>query len=673
MASSRRNYQGLSITEMLIALAITSAFLLTFINGTIYSAQVGAEQRALGKLRQDVEIAAELIKHDTHLSNTNGILFYPANASCYTAISLPQSVPDADGFLTFSSSLISWGRTVIYHLYTHDGKTDLRKTTFSSFQSDSTTRQTQLDNVVANGDGSAGPGGAYTTTTIFSSDTISLAITPPRATFDGYAAQTEISEPVSFGSLVLSAGNHAISFIVTGANAASTGYGIGVDYIALSTSISGGSGKREAEALLPATTSSGTTTTEYLNSPWSGNAHVQYLAPGVDSYVTFTTYYDMWMESNFDKFTHSDTAVYGSNPCLSVASREDQSLHPAWKAQVQTDDTIGGANYIIASSKTYRCVASGSKIQRNGDMIRVMFSAGDSGSLTISSAYFGVRSLSTGNFSAAPTRLYFDNGSGEPAVGSIANPGVNVGITIPAGSFAWTNWFTYTLASPSANDFLISFCAAGSATSWTDPASSTQSYAVDGDHAADMTLSGPTTSSQTIAAEQIAGWAASGTATSPIFDTKLAAPVYNQLVWTPTLPGTSTVHFKVRSSASSDMSGAADWASVSAITATPGSLSGTVSNLRYLQYQAIFQTAAPYTAAYPTVDDVKIDWPGQTALVEMSGVFTKKPNYGVFKVQVDGTDPVKVLECELSASSVVHGKTLSCVMKLEELPANTGK
>lgn len=660
----------------MVSLLASGVLLVSILATLYYSAKVGQDENARGQLRINMEKALEMMKHDVHLSNSNGILFYPTNAASYTAISIPIAKPSTSGFLTFSGGFISWNATSIYHLYTTGGKTELRRTVFSSYQTNPTTRQTQLNNVVANGDGRAGPG-SYTTTTVYSSDGgTALTIYPQFATFDGYASQTSRSEYTSFGSVQLSPGTHTITFTVTSKNGASSGYKMGLDSFVLSPS----GCQREAEALLPVSNSSGkSVVTEDMSAfsgSWGGNYHVEYQSTAAGDYFSLPAYYDLWLESNFDQMTHNSTAVYGPDPNLSVATREDQSLLPAWKAQTQTSDITGGLEYQSTSVETIRSVINGAQIQRQGNMMRIKFSAGSSGSgLQISGACFGIGDPATGSFIGGTTPLYFSNsplpiGSQDP-VGVITSSGP-LDAVIPPNNYIWTNWFPCSIVSPDPYDYLVSFVTtSGSvAATWTHATGTTQSFVVNGNHLNEPSLSSPNTYSQLIGVEQVATWIAQGTATSQIYDTKMDNPIFNQISWVSTLPGASTVSIRILNSDNADMSGAT-WSGP--IATSPAALGAYTANGRYIQFQTTLTTASPYTANYPKIDNVKIDWPGDTALVEVSGVYTKRPNYGIFKVQIDGSDPVKALEFQLSSSMTVKGKTFNLTLKSEERPGNTGK
>ena len=665
--------RGFSLLEALIALAIGGVFLTSVLSTWFYSTKSWKQESVKSKLRYDIEKAMEKLKEDIRLSDGNGILFYPSTASNYTAVSLPTATPDSSGFLTVDENTgIVWDKTIIYHVYDSSGIKELRRTTIDSFNTSASARQSQLNQVVE--DGSYDSNAA--TTPLIQAEDVILSISPTSTTFDGYAPSAQPSSNTSFGNKRLSSGTHEIKFRVTGKNENSSGYQMGIDRLSLTPS----GGSQEVEALTVSAHSGGSPVSEdmtpyYLNGLWGGNYQMAYASGAVGNYVQFQTYYDQWLESNFASVTHSNTEVKNTNPVLSVSSRENQGLNPAWQAEAQT--LIDKAdNPASLGNKTIRNIILGSSITKSGQMVRFKFTASSSGDLTINSAYFGPQSSGTANFSSSPLQLYFNNGTvaegGEDGVGAVGSVGP-ASITIPAGQHAWTNWFEYPISFPSPTDYLVSFSigSSGNESYWNAP-SGTNSYLENGDTATttwDVTDSGYASDTGIHAAEELSAWINSGTATSQIYDTKLTAPAFSELSWQAN--GTGVYSVKVRSSSDSKMSGATDWSLLTAYTTSPANLT-TLAKQRYVQFQATLQAESPY-AQYPELDNIKITWPGATALVEISGVYTKRPNYGMFEVLVDGEATTSALGVELISKAMYQGKEHSFSLKASVKALNTGK
>ena len=683
MRKTLRSDGGWTLLEGMISLGIGAIFLLAVINTWIQTSSVWNQQHVQSRLRYQIEKAMERIKHDIRLSDGNGILFYPDNASTHTAILLPHAAPDANGFLAFSGDAIVWDQTIVYHLIASGGKTELRRTVFDSFQADPAVRQAQLDDTVLNGDGSAGPGNA-TTTALFSADSSELAITPQYPTFDGYGTALARSENTGFGSVRLAPGAHTIRFEVVDKNEDSTGYAMGLDSIAITPSGS----VQEAEDLEITATSGDTALAENVSAEgaaWGGGRHLSYASNAGGDFVSFTVNHDQWMESNFIGFSRDRVSIEGTDPHLTIESRESQGLSPAWQAGAQTQvESLGGA---ILTDRSVRTVIAGANISKSATMVRVKFMAATNQPLRVNAAFFGVRSGATANFDLTnPVRqLYFANGTvaegeedGEGAVGDTGNTTVD----IPTGHHAWSNWFEHAIdAGGAPPDHLVSFSVPND-TSWDETPvwtsatpTDVHSYLVNGDHAANLgdwaLLAGYTAAPSIYATEQITGWIHTGTAVSQIYDTQMSEPEYNNLVWSRTEPAGCSAQIKVRSSDNDDMAGAPDWDSVTAHSASPASL-GSLNRRRYVQYQVSLEAASPYTEM-PEVDRVIIDWPGEDQLVEISGHFTIRPNYGVFRVLVDDIETVKALNVRLQASETFKEKDYSFELTSEANPRNTGK
>ncbi len=651
-----KNKPGFTLIEALFAVAVGVLFLAAVVSIWFYSTKSWKVQSVKTEIRFDIQDAMEKIKRDVQLADGGKILFYPSDASSYTAISIPGATPDGDGLFSFDDEgNISWDKTIIYHLY----ENELRRTVIDSFNATEATRQEQLDDVVDAGEG----GDDSETTTLFAADTTTLAISPTNPTFDGYGTEG-LSGNTTFGNVSLTSGNHTIQFKITDQNSSSDGFRLGLDHLSLAPSGS----VREAEDLTVSTSTGQTIFPETGDLAWSGNYQLEYQAGALNNSITFQVYYDQWTESNFDNMTHSDTEVTGTNPVLTVASRETQGMTPGWTATSQTgvsdaDNNSSGTPDPAINGMTIRNIILGSSMAKAGQMVRLKFAASSTGTLVISEAYFGERSAD--NFvDGTTTQLYFNNGTagdGEDA-GEVGAVGIGgpAGISIPPGEHAWTNWFipVNDIADPSATDYLVSFVVDASAAnadeSYWDAGSGTHSYMETGSTALDtwnsVTDLGYAEDPSIHAVEEIGIWFASGTATSQIYDTTLSSPAYGQLSWSTENSGTFSL--KARSSDSSEMTDATDWASVTDHTSSPSSLS--IGNGRFVQFQATLTAAEPYTA-YPEIDTVGIKWPGQTSVVQISGVYTKRPNYGIFSVFVDGVALTKALDITLTAVKEYQG------------------
>lgn len=676
----RGSMSGFSLIESVISLALGLILLTTVLATWHFSTREWKSENAVSQMRYQSNAAIERIRQDARLADSSKILFYPSTATSYTAISLPQASPNASGLLTFSSGAIAWSRTVIYHVYTNGSRQELRRTVYSSFNASTTARQAQLDSVAESGSGGAGS----TTEVLLSADSVDLELNSSTPVFDGYDSSVSLSELSDFGSVRIGSGTHEIKFLASGKNASSSNYKIGVDAVTVTPS----GGTREAEELTVSATSGDSLATVDMSAytgAWGGNTQIEYGANAIGDYLTLQFDYDRWLESNFADMTHDQSTVTTTgDPYLALATRETQGLAPAWSPDMQANGATSEDESVSTTDKSIRVVLQGGIFNRPSTMLRIKFKASSTQPLKIERAYFGPQGGSgAANFDAAPAQLYFDNtpeteGAVDPT-GALA-PGTATSITIPAGKYAWTNWFEYATNPASPQNYLVSFYVdtTSAMLRWDDSAAlptPVHSYQVDGDHAVDTgdwTLLTNFTSSPMIrAVSAVAAWESTAVATSQIYDTKVAAPSYNQISWDSSTPGGSSVFLKVRSSSSAAMVGAADWSTLSARASSPSSLSSLASN-RYVQFQATLQASSPYTA-FPSIDNVSIDWPGQTTFVTIGGKFTRGPDYGTFQVLVDDTALVKAMTVSLSAETQYRGQAYTESITAEVKAKNTGK
>ncbi len=671
-----RSLRAFTLSEFMIALLITSFVIGGLMSLWYFTLKSWGTERVRSKLRSSVEINMERIKDDIRLSSSNQIYYYPADTSECTAISLAVGNIDVNGFLTVGGGGITWNRTVVYHLYHNDstGKDELRRTLFWPRDNSWSTAQfqNQINSVATSGNGEASKGAMNTATELVFSNDITFRIVPQIQKFDLFSANVERSNAIDFGSVLLSPGAHTLRFEVLGKNALATGYNIGIDCIILSPS----GGVREVEAFVPSSITTGRTYTvedmsAYAN--FSGNNLLKFNSTGVGDYVSFSMNYDSWVESNFKDFILGNVVREGVNPYLRLSNKEESG--PDWTSDFQTGVAPEDCATQLRDTSIRTIINNDKLLSDKVAMVRVKFRASSTSNLKIERAYISEKI--TGSQNAKPgttTQLYFSdlpiNEGTLPA-----NPGtVGVGpedILINSGQYILSNWAYFVIDKNSNSDYLVTFYVtddAGNcyATYW--PAGGTNSYTRTGDHASEDDWASSDTSSYIYAVSEIQGWSNEGTATSTIYDTKLAAPDFSQLSWTQT---NDDISLLVRTSNDYLMTDAPDWSTLTPYTTNPLNLSS-LDNNRYIQFQVLFNSAYPYDLL-PKIDNCIIDWPGDTALVDISGYFSKGPQYGIFKLVVDGVQLVKGVEIYLAASQNYLGTTYNSALEAEVSPRNSGK
>ena len=96
---------------------------------------------------------------------------------------------------------------------------------------------------------------------------------------------------------------------------------------------------------------------------------------------------------------------------------------------------------------------------------------------------------------------------------------------------------------------------------------------------------------------------------------------------------------------------------------------------QYVQYRADLAKTSQYatTADYPWLDNVAIDWPGETLKCKVTGYFTKREDYGQIKLLVDGQELIKELEFDVTVYDTFHAGTCEARSTVEVQIKNTDK
>ena len=683
MIFNKRSNTGMTLVEVIMSLAIGTLLIGIVLSMWYFAYKNWNIELVKTELRVELEVAVEQIKKELRLSSTTYLSLYkPDGSSIYKAISFPQATGDANNFLTLSGGDIFWDESIVYHVYDDpvSGNTQFRKTIFTDNNSvitNTTQRENQLAAVVSDGDGTGAINGDNSTTEVIFENLVDFTINPKAQEFDGYSPTVQRSDNVEFGSIKLDPGNHDITFQVIEANPASSGFEIGIDTMSIAPS----GCVREAEAYTPVA-SSGDGTTKVNAVGWSGNNYLEYDATEIGDYATFRLYYDAWVESNFDNFVLENIVTPETDPLLKLATPSESGDAGCWTASDQTDPG-GDGNITLPGELSIRNILSSSKIERSGDLVRIKFTAHSTMDLTVDTATI-MESANPGGDDGAGVvmQLFFSDspilvGEPEPEAGGgkIGNDGGAAPsmILIPAGYFVWSNWAEFPI--DETKEYLVSFStpianvAYWTPTDVTGITNSFYSLTVD-DLPSSLTWSSSISSPSTYAVEAAENWMPVGTATSIVYDTKIENPSYNQITWTAHKPNGTDIVLKARSSDDLFMAGATDWSLLGGSSLNPHSLA--IGSGRYVQFQATLTTTAPYTE-YPWIDNICIDWPGESKICDISGYFTQKSNYGIIKVTIDGQELTKGIEFDIALHEDFQGETYDLSMATEVEPRNTGK
>lgn len=679
--------RGSTLFEVMIAASVTG-----MIVGGIYLmwatlSKSWMTERVKTNLNAELQVAITRLNKEMCLSTGNEIYYYPSGSPPYNAVSFPLPVDeDGDKLLEMDANEnIIWDRTVAYHSFDNGGQVELRRTVFNPRDNNLTQaeREEQLESIALNGNAEGTHNSVNASTETVLANLEQFEIIPALVTVDGYNPLLVLTDFISFGSLVLTPGEHTFRFEVTGKNTSSADYHIGIDALVLSPS----GGKREAEEMLPPAASSGESADNVDLSAvgsWSGYAHLLFHANQVGDYIEFTLYHDEWIETNFD---HADAVQDGT------AVKFDASLDPpeivlyldgmkeTWTAATPT----GGSSTGYASAPpdlpemrglTLRTVVTKETLESKGERARVLFRAHPTqNSLEIITAYIEERSLEQDGISSTKKQLYFSNlpvviGTEQDLESGTVGTGP-ASVVIPAGREVYSNWVELPIDTE--KDYLVSFYISEddnmySPSYYAGPTGSVNSYYRSGDYANSSAWAGAGSAFAHIVASVAVEVThpATGFWTSQIYDTKIANPTYGEISWDAVELINTDVKISVRSSDDAEMDDNPAWVE---FVSTPGNVPNSQSG-RYVQIKVELTSADPYYDT-PLLKRNSIRWPGEETVIDIGGYFSKDEDYGIIKLTVDGQELSKSVEVRLKTAETYLERELDSTISSEIEPRNT--
>jgi prepilin-type N-terminal cleavage/methylation domain-containing protein len=667
MISSKKGFTLIEVSAAVALLVLTLSLALA---GYMFALKNINQGDVQNELDMDVQLAMERLKIDLRLSSLDTMFYHPFGAGPYKALSFPMAEDsDGDGVLEEDGDgNIIWDRTVIYHIRPTTPN-QLVKTIFeprNESLSDAQ-RQAQLESVVKYGVGDHTYNGQNASSDVIFENLLHWEIRPEEGRFDAYSPVLT-RDSSSLGYILMDPGSHEIIFRVTDKNTASTGYKIGIDQLFASPSYSA----REGEAQLPATAQSGASaSSQYMSGDWKGNYQLIFPATGVGNSFTLTLENDLWEETNFGAIGYEAEATeFVFDETLSPKDFVVQ-LHGndvTWTAEDQTFSPSGNA-YTNAGFQGSSIVLhiNGSQLFNNGDWLindgkkcQLIFEASALGGLQVDNVYISktdaYETLSFGS-SGTPKQAFFGGLSTSPIM-------LN-------GSMARSDWIDLEINIT--NNYVVSFDIANNVANCYPVMRPNLLTSITN---SECMVNGGLTNYLIGLSSIIGSYAEQGVYTSQIFDTHLTSPQYGDISWSAETPTDTSIAMKVRAGSNPDLSDASDWSAITGSSVNPHAVGTSYS--RYVQFQAILTPdPATYTKT-PLLKDVTIDWGGERQLVNIGGIFTMGPDYGMFDISVDG-DPLRsalIVDLEIYRDErVVNHETrrITSSLQADLTPRNSGK
>ncbi len=658
--------QGFTLLEVTASIVLLVMALALALAGYMFSLKNVNQADVQNELDMDVQLAMERLKTDLRLSSLDTMFYYPSGAGPYEAISFPMAEDfDGDGILEKDSDgMIHWTETVIYHVRPTTPN-QLVKTTFKPRDNSlsDAQRQAQLESVVGYGHGNSTYNSQNASSHVIFENLLNWSLNPKAGWFDAYSP-VPTRNSSSLGYILLDPGTHEFAFKVIDKNSNSSGYKIGIDQLFVSPSYS----EREAEAQLPVSAQSGATAiAQYMPGDWKGNHQLYFPATATGSGFTLELDNDRWEETNFGALGYraEDTEFIFDGtltPRDFIVQLRGNDI--TWEAAEQTGSLIGtSVSNSTLKGTTVAVHINGSELLANGDWMvyngrkcQLTFQASAMGQLQVKDVYIvKTDSLETTSYglSGTPVQARFSGSSDSP----VMNPGVSE--TSDPIDFEINT----------TNNYLVMFRIKDDGTQCFPVARKNQLASIP-----DCWVDGNPTNTIFALTSITASYPENGEYTSQIFDTHLSKPKYGDLSWNDDIPTGTAIALKVRSGNQPDLSDASDWSAISASSVNPRSASASYN--RYIQFQALLTSNSDGTST-PKLKNVTIDWAGERQLVNIGGIFTKGPDYGMFEISVNGTPLRSALIVDLEIYRDVRvmnheSRKVTSFLKMDMTPRNSG-
>lgn len=700
---------GYSLAEAMVSLGIFMVAMGLASGGWLFMVKGEKANSTQAELDFYVRKTIERLRSKLRLSSLEKVVFYqPPTADHFTAISFPLAIDnDHDGLIEMlNDTNIIWDQTVIYHVWNRTPE-QLLCTTFSPRDNTLTDAQVreQLAYVVANGHGTGTYGGENATTEVLFENLFEWKLWPKGSTFDSYSTTLK-RELVPFGSVIVGPGSHSVSFRVTGKNPSSSGYKVGLDYIRAS----GSGSDREAEWQTVATQPSSVAAARQFMSQgsWGDNYQLAFPATATNQQMSFSLENDCWEETSFlapgcsfDGVSLKHGAVFGTSVEENYVSMDGTGT--TWTAETQV---IGSNTLHVVSDNEYdkcaiRVLMKGANIQ-DGGFIKA---SGQYPSVRlVAPPFFGGETYRRTKIKAISIGIADDTNG----YASAMNVRTNTLRQMTLGSevlstyqWAWPSPLTPFYQIDRTNTYAVTFYIESydffhmelGQVAYREDSSTNRihCYVLTNATTADvMALNwsskpGVRASNRLPCVYELSTYYPSNASfTSGIFDTTRANPAFTDIVWNRALgytgsgysdtPGSTALRFKVRSGDDPYLSDAPGWSNAPLFT-TSGSTLASVGSGRYVQFQTLFTSDVTNS---PVMRDVKIRWPGDARLVDISAMVTRGPEYGEFEVKVDGTNLYKGVRIDLTIFRDITGyggrtNRMTSSMMAEVTPRNSGK
>lgn len=668
--SARR--AGFTLGEVMVTVALLGVVLASSIASFTYVMRNDRFIATQGELDMDASLLVERLRRDLWRTSRDQIIVYPPGDGPYQAISFPIVLGN-EPITVDENGEIDWDATVVYHL--KDGApSQVRRTVFNPrIELSGPDREQQLADVALDGDGAETFNADNADTRVLIENPVEWELNVSGVRVDAYASADD-RRVIQLGTALVNDGANSISFRAVGKNSANSGEArhFGIDL--LSASVSGIPREGEWQTVSASEGASTVFDNRPLSEAWSGNSLLRFPANSVGSFFTLSFENDRWEERNFSgtgtEFVDvlRNPVSYSGTPSTYALRLDGNGI--AWTSTNQAR-TPNDYYYLMPTSTAVRVFVRGSDLWDGYDGGWIGFNGTNlwarfAGGLHVESAFIAQSAVMADPANSPmdyipSTRKDFRFG-GNPnkdVWGPYSYPVESdrldylvetsnsyvVGIHFSPNKANYTWWsncipmrLSSSLASAFTNCYVVTNASPDdvAAVQWsTLPPKVYTNVVVDTNlwttnYVLVTNAAVYPTNAIYVLASLRAGHSPRGIYTSQRIDTQLADPDFLSFDWTASQPSNSTLALKVRAWSQSDMSDAADWASLPAATpAAPPVVNGRFAQVRV--------EMAPGTDALssPELRDFTLRWGGGRRYVDLAGIFSVGPNHGIYEVSVN--------------------------------------
>lgn len=679
-------------------------------------------------LDMDVRKVIERFRSEIRGTARETIIFYPENQEPYQAVGFALAGSGTNGLveMTADGSNILWRQTVVYHVW-NQSPHQMRRTVFSDRYADASyaDRYNQIATVVTSGGGGgACLAGESAQTEVMFENLFTGKLWHAEAKFDGYAPAANTRERVTFGSLPLGAGNHTVSFTVSGKNPASTGYALRLDQVAASV----GGWPLEAELR---TTSGASAVPFYVGQGLAGAAYgLTAATAGSGNTLSVTVENDVIEECVFigegRNVTFSNTVVRfdtdfrpaGLSEGSYTAKLDGQFKTAWWGSEQSFNQSSGGRDaspvdllYKPGTNCVIRIPVRGAFVREDGygPIFRMYRSAYNYNLQILNPAYAATDTVDSPDIddSTNLVRLaFYQNGVKKASWAACAAGGVDLrpDRLVPVGTGQNFIFSFQAMVSTPLDDGIRAFRIQNDTEWWCwlikgGDAATAMQCVWSTDPRLDKVREKEGTGTWKIClpglVNMAVNYAEGGDYVSHVFDTRSESGTSKTMAWNASVPAGASLTMYARSgdALTEDGFGIADAAAWENVPAAANGSVFSGSTGRFVQFRSVFTAqpasqypgqgglgaSGPYRSNTPKLQWVRFRWDGEEKYVDVTADLLKSPDCGIFEVKVDGKPLVRgvTMEIEIFKDILTQGgvmkERMRSAMTAEVEPRNNGK